>query len=645
MGDIGSPVPAASHSASHAADAPAAAATAVNPEAPHLTIAYHNVSASVQVSPADSRVKTIFTPLVELSKILTGSAATTTFWRVHEASGVIRPGTMTLIIAPPGHGKSSLLRLLADRLKPDHNDNNKGGCGAGSAVKDVGVRYNGLTKAQAAAEGCSVRRMCHLVEQVDEHLPLLTVRETLDFAHECTSMVRDPARVDSVIRMLGLTECQNTILGDALTRGVSGGQKRRVTVGEMLVGDARAVFLDEYTNGLDTATSEDITRGLRKWAHKSNGSVVTTAQQPTPGLYAEYDDIIIMSNADVIYHGPREDVVPFFASMGFNCPDDVDVCDFIIDCVSQPRVALQRLQHNERSDAKAAKAAGAPAPDYSGVRRSTKGELALAATPCVTAAQMLTHYHASPFYLRILSDLKPHFPDVELLTAAPAPDAVTVQPLLPGEHAKRVYSVAYVQSVTSLLAMVFFREVRVLRRSNMLVIPRFLQDILLGLIIGSFFYMVPEDSFFLRIAALLVLTAQCGLSNMAALPSAVDDSRIIFRQAAAGMYPPWAYVVAASLMSLPILIVECILMGLPVYFMSDCVSEASAFLTFFAILLVQSLNVSVFYRLISSGAADEPAAHSITGPITCIAFVLGGFFVSTSSMPVWYVRRLEFSRI
>jgi ABC-type multidrug transport system ATPase subunit len=415
---------------------------------------------------------------------------------------------MTLILAPPGHGKSSLLRLLADRLKPDKNDDNHGGRGAGSAVKDVGVRYNGLTKAQATAEGCSVRRLCHIVDQIDQHLPLLTVRETLDFAHECTSKVRDPARVDSVIRMLGLDECQNTIIGDALTRGVSGGQKRRVTVGEMLVGDARAVFLDEYTNGLDTATAEDITRGLHKWAHETNGIIVTTAQQPTPGLFAEYDDVIIMNNADIVYHGPRDDVVPFFASMGFNCPDDVDVCDFIIDCLSQPRVALQRLQHNERSAAKAAKAAGEPAPDYTESRQSTKGVLVLAATPCVTAAQMLAHYHASPFYLRILSDLKPHFPDVELPMAAPAPDASAVQPLLPSEHAKHVYTTSYVQPISSLVTMVVKRQATVMLRNKGLIVPRLTQNLLLGLVYGSLYYMVPESSFFLRVATLLTIVAQ-----------------------------------------------------------------------------------------------------------------------------------------
>jgi ABC-type multidrug transport system ATPase subunit len=468
---------------------------------PQLTIAYHNASVGLKLSKTASDVKTIVSPLVNLARTITGQSESRILWRIRNASGCIKPASMTMILAPPGHGKSSLLRLMCERLEPDTNDTT------------AGVRFNGHTVSEAADAGCNVRRLCHIVDQIDEHLPLLTVRETLDFAHQCTSLTQDPKRVPSVIKLLGLEECENTILGNALIRGVSGGQKRRVTVGEMLVGDARAIFLDEYTNGLDTATSEDITRGLRKWARDTNSSVVAAVQQPTPGLFEEFDDVIILNNADVIYHGPREDVVPFFASMGFNCPDDVDVCDFVVDCVSQPRVALQRLQHGERRAAKIAAAAGTPAPDYSAARQSTKGLLALAPSPCVSGQAMLDHYHASPFYHAVLRAVKPYYPSVQLpaaaVTAAAEPEPAPA-PLLPSEHARAVYAMGYVQPLWTLLSMVAARQAKVFVRNKGMIMPRIFQAILMGLINGSLYYMVPESSFTLRVAILLICVAQTG---------------------------------------------------------------------------------------------------------------------------------------
>jgi ABC-type multidrug transport system ATPase subunit len=458
---------------------------------PELTIAYHNASIGLDVSVSKSTVKTVFSPLVDLGRAITGKSESRTLWRVHNASGVIRPGTMTMVLAPPGHGKSTMLRLMSDRLRPDENN------------ASAGVRFNGMTVHEASDAGCSVRRLCHIVDQVDQHLPLLTVRETLDFAHQCTSRVQDPARVESVIKLLGLTECQNTIIGDALIRGVSGGQKRRVTVGEMLVGDARAIFLDEYTNGLDTATAEDITRGLRKWVLEMNASVVVTVQQPTPGLFAQFDDIIILNNADVMYHGPRDDVVPYFASMGFSCPDDVDVCDFVIDCVSQPRVALERLQHSERSAARAAKAAGIVR-DPSAALASTKGQLVRSATPCVTAQQMLTHYHTSPFYAEIVRDIKPFFPDATFPSgvASTAASDLKVLPLLPSDEAKATYSTGFVQPIGTLLKMVLTRQGKIVARNEGMVMPRIFQAILMGLIYGSVYFRIPTEQFFLRVVRL-----------------------------------------------------------------------------------------------------------------------------------------------
>lgn len=106
----------------------------------------------------------------------------------------------------PGEGKSTYLRALANRIPLT----------AGQVV------YNGRNFDQAAKEGVDLKKMTQYVDQVDTHLPQLTVFETLDFAHQLTSVKYDPQRVEDAITLLGMEECRNTIIGNALIRGVSG---------------------------------------------------------------------------------------------------------------------------------------------------------------------------------------------------------------------------------------------------------------------------------------------------------------------------------------------------------------------------------------------------------------------------------------
>jgi len=179
----------------------------------NCTICYRDISCKLSLPKDANEVKNNFTPVVQVVKAIGTcgeSCQGKDFYRIKDASGIIRPGTMTLVLSGPGQGKSSFLRLLSNRIP----------------LTSGTVAYNGRTFDQAAEEGCDLRKMTQYVDQVDTHLPLLTVHETLDFAHQLTSVNYDPQRVEDAITLLGLEECRNTILGNALIRGVSGGQKK-----------------------------------------------------------------------------------------------------------------------------------------------------------------------------------------------------------------------------------------------------------------------------------------------------------------------------------------------------------------------------------------------------------------------------------
>lgn len=102
-----------------------------------------------------------------------------------------------------------------------------------------------------------------------------------------------------------------------------------IEIGEMLVGPAKALFMDEISTGLDSSTTFQIVNSLKQTVHILNGTAVISLLQPAPETYDLFDDIILLSDGRVVYQGRREHVLSFFESMGFRCPERKGVADFL----------------------------------------------------------------------------------------------------------------------------------------------------------------------------------------------------------------------------------------------------------------------------------------------------------------------------
>lgn len=199
---------------------------------------------------------------------------------IRGVTGMIRPGTMTLVMGPPGCGKSTFLKALSGLLNTS------------GATLDGNVTYNGMT----AADGkFLVPKLVDYINETDVHSEILTVKETLMFAWKaCTGgvpmeqlgspqavemfkQVAESGRmVQDVLTVLGLRSCQDTVVGGNMLKGISGGQKRRVTLGEMMVSRHSVKCCDAISNGLDAATTFDINNTI-KIASEGFGSTIITA--------------------------------------------------------------------------------------------------------------------------------------------------------------------------------------------------------------------------------------------------------------------------------------------------------------------------------------------------------------------------------
>jgi hypothetical protein len=211
---------------------------------------------------------------------------------------------------------------------------------------------------------------------------------------------------------------------------------------------------------------------------------VSTLQQPTPGLYNTFDDIVILREGQVVFDGPREDVLPFFEAMGFRCPGDVDVCDFLIDVLSQPRLSLQRQRDADKKDAKAGKVAPAAAP----LQTSSGAALAPAAKPCVSTDDMVAFFKASPIAQDIDQALQSHFP---AKGASGLPGGLPA--LMPDENARARYGVGDIMPWQTLLKNVFLRQVTsIYRDTSNLVIPRVFNILFMSLLVGYVLSLASE---------------------------------------------------------------------------------------------------------------------------------------------------------
>uniref|UniRef100_A0A0E0EQV9 ABC transporter domain-containing protein n=1 Tax=Oryza meridionalis TaxID=40149 RepID=A0A0E0EQV9_9ORYZ len=138
-----------------------------------------------------------------------------------------------------------------------------------------------------------------------------------------------------ILKILGLDICADTIVGNNMVRGISGGQKKRLTTAEMLVTPGRALFMDEISTGLDSSTTFQIVNSIRQTVHILGGTAVIALLQPAPETYELFDEIIILSDGQVVYNGPRDHVLEFFQSIGFKCPERKGVADFLQEVTSR----------------------------------------------------------------------------------------------------------------------------------------------------------------------------------------------------------------------------------------------------------------------------------------------------------------------
>ncbi|CAJ1447296.1 unnamed protein product, partial [Effrenium voratum] len=239
---------------------------------------------------------------------------------LHEVTGILKPECLTGVMGPSGCGKSTLLNILSGRQRT-----------TGAAMSFEGEMTLGgmpLTSKQ-------MTKHVAYVMQEDALLAFETPRDCLRFSArlKLTNRVSNEQVeqvVEGLLTSLGLTECADTIVGSELIKGISGGQRKRTSVGIELITSPSVLFLDEPLNGLDSHAAFTLTESLHGLC-ETGVPVLFTLHQPSSEIFAFLQEVIILYRGEVAYHGAASELAAYFESIGYECPAKYNPADHVID--------------------------------------------------------------------------------------------------------------------------------------------------------------------------------------------------------------------------------------------------------------------------------------------------------------------------
>ncbi|XP_076943738.1 ABC transporter G family member 15-like [Bidens hawaiensis] len=237
---------------------------------------------------------------------------------LHRISGFAEPGRIMAIMGPSGSGKSTLLDSLAERLSKN-------------VVMTGDVLLNG--KKKRLSNGTVA-----YVTQEDVLMGTLTVRETITYSAYLrlpTTFTNEEVHdiIEGTIMEMGLEDCADSLIGNWHLRGISGGEKKRLSIALEILVRPRILFLDEPTTGLDSASAFFVVQALKALACDGR-TVISSIHQPSSEVFALFDDLFLLSSGEKVYFGEAKDAITFFAEAGFPCPTKMNPSDHFLRCIN-----------------------------------------------------------------------------------------------------------------------------------------------------------------------------------------------------------------------------------------------------------------------------------------------------------------------
>ncbi|KAH7121877.1 ABC-2 type transporter-domain-containing protein [Dactylonectria estremocensis] len=508
--------------------------------------------------------------------------------------GLIRPGEMCVVLGPPGSGCSTLLKTLAGETSGIYTG------------PDAYFNYQGISpdEMHSAHRGDAI-----YTAEVDVHFPQLTVGETLTFAAHASCPRELPEGVDRnqycehlrdvIMAMYGISHTVNTKVGNEFVRGVSGGERKRVTIAEATLADAPFQCWDNSTRGLDSANAIEFCKTLRLQSRAFGQTCAVSIYQAPQAAYDLFDKATVVYEGRQIYFGPASKAKDYFVTLGFDCPARQTTPDFLTSMTS-PAERFPRDGFN----------------------------------PPRSPDEFAAVWRNSPEYKTLQADI------AEYKTQHPlnGPDAETFRQIkkarqAKGQRLKSPYTLTYSQQVQLCL----WRGIRQLIADPWLSVGMLIASAVFGLIVASLFYnmQMTTASFFTRGCVLFVAILFNAFASALEITTLYDQRPIVEKQSRYAFYHPSAEAYSSVLVDLPYKVLNTIIYNLVFYFMTNLRREPGAFFFYLFVVFLVTLAMSGVFRSIASLSRTLYQAMIPSTVLMLALLIFTGFVIPIDYMLGW----------
>ncbi|KAG1472209.1 hypothetical protein G6F56_001677 [Rhizopus delemar] len=501
---------------------------------------------------------------------------------------------MLLVLGRPGAGCSTFLKIIAN-MRGSYTDVNGEVSYGGIDAETFARRYRG--------------QVCYNEEE-DQHYPTLTTQQTLQFALRLKvpgTKLPSETQTDFVNKilfmlgnMLGLTKQMDTMVGNAYVRGLSGGERKRLSIAEQMTASSTINCWDCSTRGLDAASALDYARSLRIMTDVLKKTTLVSLYQASSSIFSLFDKVMLLDNGCCLYFGPTALAQEYFESLGFHCPARKSTPDFLTSlCNPNEREIKPGFEH----------------------------------TAPRTALDFERLFLVSDHYRQMKTDLAAYDSSVE--TEKPA---LAFEQAVLDEHQKRASKRApYIASFFGQVKALTARQYHLNITDMGALISRYGTILIQSLITASSFFLMQHDGAgaFSRGGALFFSTLFNAFISQSELITFLMGRPILEKHKQYALYRPSAFYLAQVVMDVPYAIAQVLLFEICAYFMMGLKSSADAFFSFFIILFFINMCMNGFFRFFGAATSSFFLATQLSGIVLIAVTTYTGYTIPYSKMHPW----------
>lgn len=512
---------------------------------------------------------------------------------VKNVTGFAAPGTMTIVLGRPGSGCSSLLKVLAAQTKTYLGIEGE-------------IYYSGIPGEKMFKEH---RQELIYNPELDVHFPYLTVEETMNFAIGCKT---PSIRIDNISRreyqttikdlyltLFGLKSVEKSLVGDDFVRGISGGQRKRVSIAEAMVTNGTVYCFDNATRGLDSSTALDFIEALRTSTNVTQTTTLVTIYQASESIYNLFDCVTVLYLGRQIYFGPIEKASKYFEDMGFIRGPSDTTPEFLTG-VTDPLARKSKP--------------GANVPE--------------------TPDEFEHIWQSSQEYKDLLKLIQ-----TKVSNASADDTSETFKSVSKMEKQKyTLLQSPYTINFHEQLKHCCTRRARNIINDKSYTVILVASAVIQSLIIGSMFYNTSSSTIgaFSRGGVIFFSTMYFCIMCLSETSALFSDKPILNKQYGYSMYRPSAELLAKQIVSFPVRLLGVICFSLIIYFLSNMKQEPGAFFTYFLFVNMVVVAVNALFTLLASFMPTLALANAINGVAMLACVMYSSYMIQRPSMHWWF---------